>query len=278
MAPAAAAPARLLDRRLTRLPRPTRRPPTPCTAYLSCEAASLLRALLQRDPTRRLGFGPTGSADVRAHAFFRTIDWKRLEARELPSPFLPTVGSAECIANFDKIWTDLPVQVRVGGGGWPAGRVRAGGWVWAWAWAREGSAGQVALHVGSGGATRAGAARAQRPRRPTRVAPLPSPDRAGLAVRDAPRRRGRVSPLRGVHLRGPGVRSEPGSGRRRAASPAHPRVRAGPPAPRPGEPRWLLLFAVGLNTRSRMQGGGQWSALSNRTFACGHARAPVFCC
>ena len=76
--------------------------------FLSRPAASLIRGLLQRDPTKRLGYGPDGSAKVKAHPFFKLIDWKRLAARDVPSPFQPTVAGLESVENFDKIWTNLP--------------------------------------------------------------------------------------------------------------------------------------------------------------------------
>ena len=80
---------------------------TACTAYLSGEAGSLLRGLLQREPGKRLGTGICGSESVMGHAFFRNLDWHALLARRLPSPFRPPVNHADSVENFDKIWTDL---------------------------------------------------------------------------------------------------------------------------------------------------------------------------
>lgn len=78
--------------------------------YLSQESVSLLRGLLTKDPTKRLGFGPKGSTDVMTHVFFRSFDWKALENRRIPSPFKPTINSPDSVENFDKIWTDLPAR------------------------------------------------------------------------------------------------------------------------------------------------------------------------
>ena len=77
---------------------------------MSSEACSLLKGLLQKDATKRLGFGPNGSKDIMAHQFFKSVDWKRLEARGISSPFKPNIKSHESVENFDKIWTDLPPQ------------------------------------------------------------------------------------------------------------------------------------------------------------------------
>ncbi|KAL4424405.1 hypothetical protein ABPG77_005648 [Micractinium sp. CCAP 211/92] len=79
-------------------------------SYLSSEAQSLLKALLQKEAPKRLGFGPNGSKDVMGHAFFKGVNWKKLEARQVPSPFKPTIKSIESVENFDSMWTDLPPQ------------------------------------------------------------------------------------------------------------------------------------------------------------------------
>lgn len=78
--------------------------------YLSAEAALFLKGLLQKEPSKRLGFGPRGSQDVVTHAFFRHVDWKALKERTVPSPFRPTIKSPDSVENFDKIWTDLPAH------------------------------------------------------------------------------------------------------------------------------------------------------------------------
>ncbi|KAJ8772152.1 hypothetical protein K2173_027329 [Erythroxylum novogranatense] len=57
--------------------------------YLSSEAHSLLKGLLQKEPPSRLGSGP-------------------LEARELEPKFKPDVSGKDCTANFDKCWTTMP--------------------------------------------------------------------------------------------------------------------------------------------------------------------------
>jgi p70 ribosomal S6 kinase len=74
--------------------------------FLSSDALSLLKGLLTRDPAKRLGSGPNGSSAVKAHPFFKGINWTKLEARELESKFKPSVRSVCSVENFDKIWTD----------------------------------------------------------------------------------------------------------------------------------------------------------------------------
>ncbi|KAI8102271.1 hypothetical protein M9435_005877 [Picochlorum sp. BPE23] len=76
--------------------------------YLSSDACSILKGLLQKDASKRLGFGDDGSSAVKKHPFFKTIDWKKLDKRDIRSPFRPNLQSHESVENFDKIWTDLP--------------------------------------------------------------------------------------------------------------------------------------------------------------------------
>ncbi|KAL5813978.1 hypothetical protein ACOSQ3_024760 [Xanthoceras sorbifolium] len=78
--------------------------------YLSSEAHSLLKGLLQKDPSKRLGSGPSGGDDIKRHKWFRSINWKKLEARELQPKFKPDVSGKDCTANFDRCWTTMPAD------------------------------------------------------------------------------------------------------------------------------------------------------------------------
>ncbi|OWM81613.1 serine/threonine-protein kinase AtPK2/AtPK19-like [Punica granatum] len=78
-------------------------------SFLSSEAHSLLKGLLQKEASRRLGSGPTGSEDVKRHKWFKVINWKKLEAREINPSFRPEVAGTQCIANFEKKWTEMPI-------------------------------------------------------------------------------------------------------------------------------------------------------------------------
>ncbi|CAN6467623.1 unnamed protein product [Victoria cruziana] len=78
-------------------------------AFLSSEVHSLLKGLLQKDASRRLGSGPEGSEEIKRHKWFKSINWRKLEAREIEPGFRPNVGGKECVANFDERWTSMPL-------------------------------------------------------------------------------------------------------------------------------------------------------------------------
>ncbi|XP_074311933.1 serine/threonine-protein kinase AtPK2/AtPK19-like [Silene latifolia] len=80
-------------------------------AFLSSEAHSLLKGLMQKDPSKRLGCGVTGSKGIKNHKWFKPINWRKLEAREIQPSFRPEVGGKLCTANFEKRWTDMPLVI-----------------------------------------------------------------------------------------------------------------------------------------------------------------------
>ena len=44
--------------------------------FLSPEAQALLRVLFKRNPVNRLGYGTNGIENIKAHPFFKTIQWE----------------------------------------------------------------------------------------------------------------------------------------------------------------------------------------------------------
>jgi len=77
--------------------------------YLSSEVHSLLKGLLHKEAGRRLGSGPGGSDEIKNHKWFKAVNWKKLEARQIQPSFCPNVAGQTCIANFDECWTSMPV-------------------------------------------------------------------------------------------------------------------------------------------------------------------------
>ncbi|CAN1772028.1 Serine/threonine-protein kinase AtPK2/AtPK19 [Linum perenne] len=77
--------------------------------FLSSEAHSLLKGLLQKESSRRLGCGDKGGQEIKNHKWFKPINWKKLETREVQPSFLPNVDGKNCTANFETKWTDMPL-------------------------------------------------------------------------------------------------------------------------------------------------------------------------
>lgn len=73
--------------------------------FLSIEAVAIMRRLLHKNPTRRLGATETDAEDVKRHAFFRSINWDQLLARKMKPPFKPTIKSQDDVCNFDVEFT-----------------------------------------------------------------------------------------------------------------------------------------------------------------------------
>ncbi|KAI9791288.1 MAG: serine/threonine protein kinase psk1 [Peltula sp. TS41687] len=86
--------------------------------FLSPDAKDLLTRLLRKDPNKRLGgSGGGGGAKTRRdlqtiknHRFFRKIDWKALERRELLPPIQPLITDPAMAENFAVEFTDLAVS------------------------------------------------------------------------------------------------------------------------------------------------------------------------
>uniref|UniRef100_A0A1A8UAE1 non-specific serine/threonine protein kinase n=1 Tax=Nothobranchius furzeri TaxID=105023 RepID=A0A1A8UAE1_NOTFU len=79
--------------------------------YLTQEARDLLKRLLKRNASSRLGAGPGDAAEVQAHPFFRFINWEDLLARKVEPPFRPILQSADDVSQFDsKFTSQTPVD------------------------------------------------------------------------------------------------------------------------------------------------------------------------
>eukprot|EP01090_Pellita_catalonica_P021908 TRINITY_DN8329_c0_g1_i1.p1 TRINITY_DN8329_c0_g1~~TRINITY_DN8329_c0_g1_i1.p1 ORF type:complete len:424 (-),score=99.66 TRINITY_DN8329_c0_g1_i1:58-1329(-) len=72
----------------------------PSNTTISKDARKLLEGLLTRDPTKRLN-----AEQVKAHAFFKSIDWDKCYRREIEPPFKPSVKSEASTDNIDKVFT-----------------------------------------------------------------------------------------------------------------------------------------------------------------------------
>jgi serine/threonine protein kinase len=70
--------------------------------HINDEVKDLLTQLLNPKPGFRLGNLKNGAADVKAHAWFKDLDWKALEGKKLRAPYLPKLKDESDTSNFCK--------------------------------------------------------------------------------------------------------------------------------------------------------------------------------
>ncbi|KAI8330627.1 kinase-like domain-containing protein [Chlamydoabsidia padenii] len=84
---------------------------------MSRDSVSICQRLLTRDPAHRLGAGPDDAAEIKAHPFFRGVNWEDMLAKRVPPPFYPTVNGRLDTSNFDEQFTaERPALTPIPGG------------------------------------------------------------------------------------------------------------------------------------------------------------------
>lgn len=86
----------------------------PIPKRLSVEARDLLKQILRKDPAQRIACREGGVEELKAHAFFRNIDWDMLYNKEIPPPFVPQTQQASDVSNVDpEFLAELPEETPV---------------------------------------------------------------------------------------------------------------------------------------------------------------------
>ncbi|XP_058124361.1 ribosomal protein S6 kinase beta-2 [Anopheles ziemanni] len=79
--------------------------------YLTPDSRDLIRRLMKRQVSQRLGSGPTDGQAVRAHPFFKNVNWEDVVARRLEPPIKPVLASEDDVSQFDTKFTkEIPVD------------------------------------------------------------------------------------------------------------------------------------------------------------------------
>ena len=78
--------------------------------WISHSAKGLIRDLLVRDPSQRLGSGARGAGDIKRHAFFAALDFPALYRKEVPPPYKPAPLALDDTSNFDARFTTKPAE------------------------------------------------------------------------------------------------------------------------------------------------------------------------
>ncbi|KAJ3407005.1 camp-dependent protein kinase catalytic subunit [Chytridiales sp. JEL 0842] len=71
-------------------------------------AKDLVKRLLTPDLTKRYGNLKSGSADIKNHKWFAGLEWDKLEALEIPAPYIPPCKGEGDTSNFDTYPEDHP--------------------------------------------------------------------------------------------------------------------------------------------------------------------------
>ena len=76
--------------------------------YLTPDARDLIRKFLKRRVSQRLGAGPEDADAIKAHPYFKHINWADVINRKLKPPFEPTLTSEDDVSQFDTTFTNQP--------------------------------------------------------------------------------------------------------------------------------------------------------------------------
>jgi len=75
--------------------------------FLSEHCKNLIIQLLNRDPKKRLG-SKSDMEEIKAHPFFKTLNWPKLLRKEIEPQYKPKVKSGGDVSNFDGTFTSEP--------------------------------------------------------------------------------------------------------------------------------------------------------------------------
>ncbi|XP_029706956.1 ribosomal protein S6 kinase beta-2-like isoform X4 [Takifugu rubripes] len=73
--------------------------------YLTIDARDLIKKLLKKSPSQRLGSSKGDCADIQKHPFFRHISWDDLLNKRVEPPYKPQLQSDEDVSQFDTRFT-----------------------------------------------------------------------------------------------------------------------------------------------------------------------------
>ncbi len=76
---------------------------------MSDEAKDLLRGLLERKVSSRVGSGQSGAEELKRSRFFSVYDFSKIVAKEYEAEFRPPIATSQTdVRNFDREFTNEP--------------------------------------------------------------------------------------------------------------------------------------------------------------------------
>jgi serine/threonine protein kinase len=82
--------------------------------YISHDAKDLLRKLLKKDPTKRLGANYRDIQVIKDHPFFQCIDWEMVEKKQLVPPYTPLLDHKADLKHFDPYIFNVDIESPTG--------------------------------------------------------------------------------------------------------------------------------------------------------------------
>ncbi|KAJ2783983.1 Serine/threonine kinase [Coemansia javaensis] len=73
---------------------------------MSRDSVFVCQALLERDPTKRLGSGPNDAEDIMKHPFFAGTNWDDVLNKRITPPYTPEIRDRFDVSNFDPEFTN----------------------------------------------------------------------------------------------------------------------------------------------------------------------------
>jgi len=80
-------------------------PPMP--DFLSKDVTDFILKLLVKEPRKRMGGGTMDAEEIKAHKFFKSINWDDLLRKNIPAPFVPKIGGDTDVSNFSEEFTNM---------------------------------------------------------------------------------------------------------------------------------------------------------------------------
>ena len=96
-----------------------RQEPKLASGYFTPQSKGLIKGMLAKKPTARLGCLAGGFDDVRSHTFFDGFDWRALETGRMPPPYVPKIAESYQEARRDNVRRQSS-HVKRASSGWQA--------------------------------------------------------------------------------------------------------------------------------------------------------------
>lgn len=75
--------------------------------HMPRDSVAILQKLLTREPSLRLGSGPTDAQEIMSQPFFKNINWDDVYHKRIEPPMVPKITSATDTSNFDSEFTSV---------------------------------------------------------------------------------------------------------------------------------------------------------------------------